>query len=140
MTIYLTSFFASVFFVLFPLFFACFFQFIHVYLPSIPLILCRNRYRAFLQIPYRIRQAISLHGIKYIFIILCSTEIVYILQHIAPNYHYYSVSRLHSSKSMYTDCKNRSLAHGCLGIVLHLQGAASRDSKRLNCVSRIGDQ
>ncbi|QMW77015.1 hypothetical protein E5259_05035 [Blautia producta] len=30
-------------------------------------------------------------------------------------------------------CKNRSLARGCLGIALQMQGNTSRDSGRLNC-------
>ncbi len=46
---------------------------------------------------------------------------------------YYSAFRLHSNKSMHTDCKNRSLARGCLGIALQMQGNTSRDSGRLNC-------
>ena len=32
-----------------------------------------------------------------------------------------------------TDCTNRSLARGCLGIALQMQGNTSRDSGRLNC-------
>ena len=45
---------------------------------------------------------------------------------------YYSALRLHSNKSMHTDCKKRSLARGCLGLVLQMQGNTSRDSERLN--------
>ena len=41
--------------------------------------------------------------------------------------------RLHSNKSMHTDCKKRSLTRDCLGIALQMQGNTSRDSGRLNC-------
>ena len=46
---------------------------------------------------------------------------------------YYSALRLHSNKSMHTDCKKRSLTRDCLGIALQMQGNTSRDSGRLNC-------
>ncbi|QMW79855.1 hypothetical protein E5259_20885 [Blautia producta] len=46
---------------------------------------------------------------------------------------YYSAFRLHSNKSMHTDCKNRTLARGCLGIALQMPGNTSRDSGGLNC-------
>ena len=52
---------------------------------------------------------------------------------------YYSAFRLDSNKSMHssalqgTDCINRSLARGCLGFALQLQGSTSRDRGRLNC-------
>ena len=52
---------------------------------------------------------------------------------------YYSAFRLHSNKSMHTDCKNRSLARGCLGIALQMQGNTSRDSGRLNCYKKSGN-
>ena len=45
---------------------------------------------------------------------------------------YYSALRLHSNKRMHTDCKKRSLARGCLGLALQIQGNTSRDSERLN--------
>ena len=45
---------------------------------------------------------------------------------------YYSALRLYSNNSMHTDCKKRSLARGCLGIALQMQGNTSQDSRILN--------
>ena len=44
---------------------------------------------------------------------------------------------MHSSALQGTDCKNRSLARGCLVVAMQLQGNTSRDRGRLNCYAPL---